>query len=151
MQRSHSSQRSRLSQSMPLDIHHSSVDQLSRLPVEVLWLHLSSRHLVTLGNKSMMAQRLHHALHNAENSSFVVATSPLPMPTSSTSTAMAPSVLVTIPPPTSSTQPIMSTSAALPTVLSCLQPSLLKLHFCLNCSHSYLCLWPNKSGSLQLL
>ena len=112
-----SSQHSRSSQSMPLDIHHSSIDQLTRLPTEVLWLHLSLRHLVTSGNKSMMAQRLYHTLHNTENSSFVIATSPLPMPTSSTLTAMVSSVLVMIPPPTSSTQLIMSTSAALPTIL----------------------------------
>ena len=65
----------------------------------------------------MMAQRLYHTLHNMENSSFVIATSPLPMPTSSTLTAMVSSVLVMIPPPTSSTQLIMSTSAALPTIL----------------------------------
>ena len=64
-----------------------------------------------------MAQRLYHALHNTENSFFVVATSPLPMPTSSTSTAMVPSVRVIISPPTSSTQPITSTSAAWPTIL----------------------------------
>ena len=114
---SRSSQHSLSSQSMPLDIHHSSIDQLTRLPVEVLRLHLSSRHLVTSGNKSIMTQRLYHALHNIENSSFVVATSPIPMPTSSTSTAMVPSLLVMIPPPASLTQPIMSTSAALPTIL----------------------------------
>ena len=91
-----------------------SIDQLTRLPAEILRLHLSSRHLVTSGNKSMMAQRLYHALHNAENSSFVVATYAHLINIVSNGAICA---IATIPPPTSSTQPIMSTSAALPTIL----------------------------------
>ena len=117
-----SSQRSRSSQAMLLDVHQCTIDQLTRLPAVVLRLHLSSRHLVTSGNKSVMAQRLYHALHNADNSPSIVTTSPPPVRSSSTSTATsypsatASSVPTTIPPPPNSTRPIISTSAAMPTI-----------------------------------
>ena len=119
---SHSSQHSRSSQSLLLDVHHCTIDQLTRLPAEVLRLHLSSRHLVTSENKSVMAQRLYHALHNTDHSSSIVTTIPPPVPTSPTSTTtsyqstMALSMPSTIPPPLNSTRPIMSTSAAMSTI-----------------------------------
>ena len=115
-----------------------SIDQLTRLPAEILRLHLSSRHLVTSGNKSMMAQRLYHALHNAENSSFVVATYAHLINIVSNGAICA---IATIPPPTSSTQPIMSTPAPLRTILPSAVTS--EASFRLNCSHSYLRLWTN--------
>ena len=83
---SRSSQHSRSSQSLLLDVHCCTIDQLTRLPAKVLRLHLSSRHLVTSGNKSVMAKRLYHALHNADHSSSIVTTTPPPVPTSPTST-----------------------------------------------------------------
>ena len=75
-----------LSQSLLLDVHRCTIDQLTRLPAEVLRLHLSSRHLVTSGNKSLMAQRLYHALHNANHSFSIVTTTLPPVPTSPTLT-----------------------------------------------------------------
>lgn len=54
--------------SVPADLSTATVGQLTRLPAEVLRLHLSSRHLVTTGNKSTMAQRLYQALHPSEQS-----------------------------------------------------------------------------------
>ena len=120
---SRSSQRSHSSKSLLLDVHRCTIDQLTCLPVEVLGLHLSSRHLVTSRNKSVMAQRLYHALHNADHSSSIVTTTPPPVPTSLTSTTTscqsttASSMPSTIPPPLNSTQPIMSTSAVMPTIL----------------------------------
>ena len=81
---SRSSQRSRSSQSLLLDVHRCTIDQLTRLPAEVLRLHLSSRHLVTSGNKSVMAQRLYHALRNADHSSSLVTTTPPPCATPTT-------------------------------------------------------------------
>ena len=118
---SRSSQCSRLSQSLLLDVHSYTIHQLTRLPAEVLRLHLSSRHLVTSGNKSVMAQRLYHALHNANHSFSIVTTTPPPVPTSLTSTTSwqsttASSMPSTIPPPLNSTRPIMLTSAAMPTI-----------------------------------
>ena len=124
---SRSSQRPRLSQSLLLGVHRCTIDQLTCLPAEVLWLHLSSRHLVTSRNKSVMAQRLYHALRNADHSSSIVTTTPPPVPTSPTSTATlcqsttALSIPSTIPPPLNSTRPIMSSLQ--PCLLSHLQPS----------------------------
>ena len=120
----HSSQRSRLSQSLLLDVHHYTIDQLTRLPTEVLRLHLSSRHLVTSRKKSVMAQRLYHALYNADHSSSIVTTTQPPVPTSPTwttmlcqsTTASLISMPSTIPPPLNSRRPIMLTSAAMPTI-----------------------------------
>ena len=43
---------------------HCTIDQLTCLPAEVLWLHLSLKHLVTSRNKPVMAERLYHALLN---------------------------------------------------------------------------------------
>ena len=40
------------------------MEQLVCLPTEVLRLHFSSRHLITSGTKSVMAQRLYRAIHN---------------------------------------------------------------------------------------
>ena len=119
---SRSSQRSRLSQSLLLDVHRCTINQLTHLPAEVLRLHLSSRHLVTSGNKSVMAQRLYHALRNADHSSSIVTTTQPPVPTSPTSTTTscqsttALSIPSTIPPPLNSMRPIMSTSAAMSTI-----------------------------------
>ena len=121
---SHSSQRSRSLQSLLLDVHCCTIDQLTHLPAKVLRLHLLSRHLVTSGNKSVMAQRLYHALRKADHSSSIVTTTLSPVPTSPTSTTllcqstMALSMPSTIPPPQNSTRPIMSTSAAMSTILS---------------------------------
>ena len=84
---SRSSQRPRLSQSLLLGVHCCTIDQLTHLPAEVLRLHLSSRHLVTSISKSLMAQRLYHALRNADHSSSIVTITPPPVPTSPTSTA----------------------------------------------------------------
>ena len=50
-----------------LDVHHCSMEQLVRLPAEVLRLHLSSRHLITSRTKSVMAQRLYRAIHKMKN------------------------------------------------------------------------------------
>ena len=116
-----SSQRSRSSQSLLLDVHCCTIDQLTRLPAEVLRLHLSLRHLVTSGNKSIMAQRLYNALHNTDHSSSIITTTPPPVPTSPTSTTSCQSTTVssmpsTIPPPLNSKRPIMSRSAAMPTI-----------------------------------
>ena len=83
---SRSSQYSRLSQSLLLDVHRCTINQLTRLPAEVLRLHLSSRHLFASGNKSVMAQRLYHALRNTDHSSSIVTTTTPPVPTSPTST-----------------------------------------------------------------
>ena len=119
---SRSSQRSRSSQSLLLDVHRCTIDQLTRLPAEVPWLHLSSRHLVTSGNKSVMAQRLYHALRSADHNSSIVITTPPPVPTSPTLTTTsylsttALSIPSTIPPPLNSMRPIMSTSAAMSTI-----------------------------------
>ena len=41
-----------------------SLQQLTRLPAEVLRLHLSSRHLVTTGTKAVMASRLYDTLQH---------------------------------------------------------------------------------------
>ena len=54
-----------------LDVHYCSVEQLVRLPAEVLRLHFSSRHLITSGTKSVMAQRLYCAIHNIEIVSYL--------------------------------------------------------------------------------
>jgi len=62
----------------PIDVMQYSLQQLTRLPAEVLRLHLSSRHLVTTGTKVVMASRLYDALHHTTLS---------PTPSSSTATA----------------------------------------------------------------
>ena len=41
-----------------LDVHRCSVEQLNRLPAEVLRLHLLSKHLITTGTKVVMARSL---------------------------------------------------------------------------------------------
>ena len=107
------------SQLMLPDVHRCTIDQLTRLPTEVLWLHLSARHLVTSGNKSVMAQRLYHILHNADHSSSIVTITPPPVPTTPTSTTTscqsttASSMSLTIPPSLNWMRPVMSTSAAI--------------------------------------
>ena len=69
-----------------------------------------------------MAQRLCHALRNADHSSSIVTTTPPPVSTSPTSTATlcqstaALSIPSTIPPPLNLTRPIMSMSAAMSTI-----------------------------------
>ena len=132
---SRSSQRSRSSQSLLLDVHRCTIDQLTRLPAEVLRLHLSSRHLVTSGNNSVMAQRLYHALRNVDHSSSIVITTPPPVPTSPTSTTTSYqsttvlSIPSTIPPPLNSTRPIMSKSAHIKTRVN-LTHTLRKMKLC---------------------
>ena len=98
------SQHSYLSQVMLLDAHQCTIDKLTHLPAKVLWPRLSSRHLVTSRSKSVMAQRLYHASHIANNSPLLSLLYTLsPMPTSLTSTAtsypstMMSSVPLTIP------------------------------------------------------
>ena len=119
---SRSSQYSHLSQSLLLDVHRCTIDQLTRLAAEVLWLHLSSRHLFTSGNKSVMAQRLYHALRNTNHSSSIVTTTTPPVLTSPTSTTTlcqsttALSMPSTISPPLNSMRPTMSTSAAMSSI-----------------------------------
>ena len=46
-----------------LDISLANIAQLTRLPAERLRQHLSTRHLVTTGNKATMARRLYQAIH----------------------------------------------------------------------------------------
>ena len=41
------------------------VTQLTRLPPEILWLHLSSHHVVSTSTKTIMARQLHQAIHQA--------------------------------------------------------------------------------------
>ena len=59
--------RSRSSHTIP-DLLNAMVEQLTRLPAEVLRLHLSSRHLVTTGNKAILARRLYQVLQPLEQS-----------------------------------------------------------------------------------
>jgi len=53
----------RANQTTTLDVTQADVIQLTRLTAEALRLHLAARHLVTTGNKAVMAQRLHDAIH----------------------------------------------------------------------------------------
>ena len=64
-----SSHRSQPSGPTSLDVHLCSMEQLVHLPTEVLQLYLSSRHLITFGNKSVMAQQLYRAMHNTDEES----------------------------------------------------------------------------------
>ena len=107
---SSSSRCSRPSCPTSLDVHQCSMEQLVRLPAEVLWIHLSLRHLITSGTKSVMAQRLYHAIHNIdEESPHVSATST----TTSPPIAIQSSIPLTMSMPAysnqSSTQPTTST------------------------------------------
>ena len=99
------------------DVMNASITQLTRLPAEVLRLHLTSRHLVSTGTKATMAHRLYQAIHHAPQrtdasstlppSSSMFATAPtqttMTLPLSSTT---SPSVTDTTPIPT--TQPLVS-------------------------------------------
>ena len=51
---SHSSRHTRSSHPTSLDVHHCSVEQVTRLPAEVLRLHLLSKHLITTGTKAVL-------------------------------------------------------------------------------------------------
>ena len=92
--------RSRSSGRVP-DISSASVAELTRLPAEVLRLHLSSRHLITTGKKATLARRLHEALH-------------LTVPATTANSASS----VTVPPPTSTQASINSSMLATETVTS---------------------------------
>ena len=61
--RSSYSRRSSSTNTPPADVNGRSVEQLARLPAEVLRLHLASRHLVTSGPKATMAKRLYDAVN----------------------------------------------------------------------------------------
>ena len=93
---SSSSRRPRPSCPTSLDVHHYSMEQLVRLSAEVLWLHLSSRHLITSGTKSVMAQRLYHAIHNIDEESPHVSTGPATSTTMSPPIAIQPSIPLTM-------------------------------------------------------
>ena len=106
---SRSSRHARSSRPTSLDIHRCSVEQLTRLPAEVLRLHLLSKHLITTGTKAVMARRLYHAIHNIDEASSIVSTQP------SSATTMSPPIttLSSVPPRTS-----MPATLALPTMSS---------------------------------
>ena len=65
--RSSSSRHSSSTNTPPADVNGHSVEQLARLPAEVLRLHLASCHLVTSGPKATMAK----CLYNAVNPSII--------------------------------------------------------------------------------
>ena len=94
------------------DINTATVAELTRLPAEVLQLHLSSRHLVTTGQKTTMARRLYKALH----------------PTNPINPASSPVTNVRIiPPPTSSPPPTNTSTMASPDVTEL--PPAIQAHF----------------------
>ena len=83
------------------DISTATVAELTRLPAEVLRIHLSSQHLVTTGQKITMARRLYKALH----------------PINPINPASSPATNIQIiPPPTSSPPPINTSTTASPDV-----------------------------------
>ena len=88
-----------------LDVHHCSMEQLVRLSAEVLQLHLSSRHLITSGTKSVMAQRLYRAIHNIDEESPHVSTGPATSTTMLPPIATQPSIPLTMSMPAYSNQP----------------------------------------------
>ena len=102
---SSSSRRPRPSCPTSLDVHHCSTEQLVRMSAEVLRLHLSSRHLITSGAKSVMAQRLYRAIHNIDEESPHVSTGPATLTTMSPPIATQPSIPLTMSMPAYSNQP----------------------------------------------
>ena len=82
-----------------------SIAQLTKLPAEILRLHLSSRHLVSTGTKSAMARRLYNSIHLSAASSSTPATSttqssttPATSTVQPTTTLLPPQYIATIPP-----------------------------------------------------
>ena len=94
------------------DITTATVAELTRLPAEVLQLHLSSRHLVTTRQKTTMARRLYKALHP---------TNPINLASSPATNGRI------IPPPTSSPPPTNTSMMALPDVMEL--PPAIQAHF----------------------
>ena len=105
---SSSSRRSSSANTPPADVNGHSVEQLARLPAEVLHLHLASRHLVTSGPKATMAKRLYDAvnpstINNGDNvsrsqvapppSTFSGNTSPSTNQLTATNTTLPPAAL----------------------------------------------------------
>ena len=101
-----SSHRPRPSCPTSLDVHHCSMEQLVRLSAEVLQLHLSSRHLITSGTKSVMAQQLYCAIHNIDEELPHVSTGPTTSTTMSSPIATQPSIPLTMSMPAYSNQPL---------------------------------------------
>ena len=99
---SRSSRHARSSHPTSLDVHRCSVEQLTRLPAEVLQLHLSSKHLITTGTKVVMARRLYRAVHNIDETSPIVSTQPFSA-TTTLATTMSPPITTqsSVPPRTS--------------------------------------------------
>ena len=97
--------RSRSSGRVP-DISSASIAELTRLPAEVLRLHLSSRNLITTGKKAILARRLHEALH-------------LTVPATTANSASS----VTAPPPATTQTSINSSTPTTVTVTSTTNPS----------------------------
>ena len=94
------------------DISTATVAELTRLLAEVLQLHLSSRHLVTTGQKITMAQRCYKALH---------ATNPI-------NPASSPATNVRIKPPPTSSPPPTNTSMTASSDVTELPPAI-QAHF----------------------
>ena len=111
---SRSSRHARSSHPTSLDIHRCSVEQLTRLPAEVLRLHLSSKHLITTGTKAVMARRLYRAIHNIDETSPIVSTQPSSSTTTSATTASPPITTQSSVPPRTS----VPAALALPTTSS---------------------------------
>ena len=91
------------------DVMQATIAQLTRLPSEILRLHLSARQLVSTGTKATMARRLYEAIHPP----------PLPQTTSQVSQQLPapPSLLATQPPVTMpATQPPVTLPATQPPV-----------------------------------
>ena len=53
----------RLQPSAPPDVMQATIAQLTRLLAKILQLHLSSRHLVSIGTKASMAHCLYNSIH----------------------------------------------------------------------------------------
>ena len=132
-----SSRYARSSHSTSLDVHCCSLEQLTRLPAEVLWLHLSSKHLITTGTK---ARRLYRAIHNIDETSPIISTQPSSLTTTTLPTTASPPITTqsSVPPRTS-----VPAAIALPTTSSldppplCFQTSLPVFPCSQSCSHDF--------------
>ena len=82
------------------DVTVAFIAQLTKLPLEILRLHLSSHHLVSTGTKAAMARRLYDSIHPSAASSSTLATS-------TTQFSMTPAAS-TIQPTTTPAQPFPS-------------------------------------------
>ena len=124
-----------------LDVMQATIAQLTRLPSEILRLHLSARQLVSTGTKATMARRLYEAIHPAivqfliVHARFILTTTPLashflrinqfelPLPKPQTTGQVsqqlsAPPSLPAMQPPVTlpATQPLVTLSATQPPV-----------------------------------